>query len=127
MFSFVKNNTTNILSECYIASRIGVATDDYGNEVPRYSKPEKYMLNIMPATGELDIAMYGDRISSVYKTIVSKIKFLNKIKEGDIAYLHGVNPKGETSNTYGSNGNYIVNSVSIQNTVIAIHFKKLQE
>ena len=127
MYRLSRCNTTNFLSKCYIAKRIDTKIDDDGNEIPIYAKPEKYMFNIMPAGGELDIASYGERLSYIYKTLVEKKKYINKISEGDIAYLHGAEPKDETKDTYGSQGNYMVDRIALQNVGMMIYFEKLQE
>ena len=112
---------------CYIAPRISLEIDDYGNEIPTYGEPKRYEMNIMPAGGGLDIATYGERLSYIYKAIVDYDYYNGKINEGDIAYLHGATPENETSESYGMNGNYVVESVRKQNTVIAIYFERLQK
>lgn len=127
MFSLANKPTLNYIKKCYIASRMSTKLDDYGNEIPTYSKAKAYRFSIMPASGEWDIATYGDRVSYIYKAVVDKNIYANKIKEGDLAYLHGVTPDGETEDTYGSKANYVVNKVVYQNVVMQVHFEKLQK
>lgn len=127
MYNVKRQNIHDTKSVCYIGRRIGEEINDYGTEIPIYEKPIKYMFNIMPLSSDLDIAEYGEKISSMYKTILTKNLYIGKIKEGDIAYLNGANPEGENINTYGSNGNYIVRTVMPQNTVIVVYFERLQK
>lgn len=87
---------------------------------------EKYSFNIQNASGYLDVTEYGEEVSKMKKAIIS-MDYNGKFKEGDIAYLDGVTPDGETENTYGINGNYIIDSVRPQNLAIAIYFKKLNK
>ena len=112
---------------CYIASKHeNPDIDDYGNEINKYDKPIKYCFNIQPAGGESDMDLYGERVGKIYRAIV-QISYKNKIKEGDIAYIDGATPQGETPNTYGSNGNYVVDSIRPQNLVMAIYFEKINK
>lgn len=106
---------------CYIASKKSIDTDDYGNEINKYNKPIKYTFNIQPAGGDFDIALYGEKISKIYRAIVP-YSYKDKIKEGDIAYLDGSLP--EEQEPYGDNANYIVDSIRPQNLAMAIYFKK---
>ena len=50
-------------------------------------------------------------------------RYLNDIKEKDLAYLDGASPEGEE--VYGDNANYRVSSVRKQNKKIAIYFERL--
>lgn len=110
----------------YIAKLLKVETDDYGNDIKYYEEPKAYMLNIEPSKGSTDIAIYGETINKVYKAIVPFNKYKGKFHEGDIAYIDGANPRGEDKNTYGQNGNYVIDSVRPQNLAIAIYFKKIE-
>lgn len=109
---------------CYIASLNDVKEDEFGNEISYYSRPKFYNFNIQPASGTTDIALYGEKISKMYKCIVSLDTYNKKFKEGDVAYLEGLKPKNENTGTYGSGANYKVVSVRPQNTVILIYFEK---
>lgn len=113
--------------KCYIANLIKTEEDDNGNEVNYYSKPKSYEFNIQPANGNTDIALYGERISKMYKTAVSLLEYKNKFKEGDVAYLEGIKPTDEVQGIYGSGANYKIVSVRPQNTVILIYFEKIQK
>lgn len=110
---------------CYIASLIKTEEDDNGNDVNYYSKPEYYEFNVQPASGNTDIALYGEKISKMYKTVVSFPEYNNVFKEGDVAYLEGIIPENEVEGTYGRGANYKIVSVRPQNTVILIYFEKL--
>lgn len=110
---------------CYIASFKETVADYNGNEINYYYKPEFHMFNIQPASGSTDIALYGEKVSKMQKTIVSMKEYANVFKEGDKAYLEGTEPINETEDTYGSGANYKIISVRPQNTVILIYFEKI--
>ena len=114
---------------CYIANKKAeqVDYDEDGNEIKVYNKPEKYIFNIQPVNGYLDVTEYGEKVSKMQKAIIPYEKYLNKFKEGDIAYLDGITPQNETEGTYGMTGNYFISSVRNQNTVIAIYFEKIHK
>jgi hypothetical protein len=111
----------------YIASRIEPpTTDDYGNEIYTYNEPIKYNINVQPASGYTDIQEFGESIKKVFKAVVPyRLKY--KIKEGDIAYLDGATPIEEHEGTYGSTGNFVVDSVRPQNLATTIYFKKIEK
>lgn len=112
---------------CYIArKKDDPEIDDYGNEINNYYKPVMYRFNIQPAGGDFDLTLYGETVNKVYRAIVP-IKYKDEIKEGDIAYLDGVDPLQEEKGTYGSNGNYVVDSIRPQNIAMAIYFKKIDK
>lgn len=110
---------------CYIASFKETLIDDNGNEVNFYSKPEFYKFNIQPVSGSTDIALYGENVSKMQKTIISMKEYDGMFKEGDKAYLDGLEPTKEVEETYGINANYKIVSVRPQNTVILIYFEKI--
>lgn len=110
---------------CYIASLKETKMDKYGNEVNVYEKPNRYEFNVQPASGSTDVALYGERVSKMYKTIVPFFEFSGVFKEGDKAYLEGATPTLETEGTYGSDANYKIVSVRPQNTVIMLYFEKI--
>jgi hypothetical protein len=115
---------------CYISNLISTTVDEYGNEINEYSTPIKYKMNIQPTktnsnlSSSYELHMYGATIDKAYKALVS-YDFKDKVKEGDIAYLDGATPEGETVN--GENANYIVQSVRPQNLATAIYFSKLEK
>ena len=96
-------------------------TAEKGQEIAAYDKPNRYLFNVQPASGETDIIEYGERISKIFKAIVN-IRYKNKFNEGDIAYLDGVVP-----NDKNTNYNYKIVSVRNQNRRIAIYFERIQK
>lgn len=110
---------------CYIASFKETLQDCNGNEINYYEKPEPYAFNIQPASGDTDIALYGEKVSKMYKTVISMKEYGGLFKEGDKAYLEGLEPIGEVEQTYGIGANYKIVSVRPQNTVILIYFEKI--
>ena len=120
-----RNLFTNRNKRCYIASLLRTEEDENGNEINYYAKSKPYDFNIQPANGTTDIALYGERISKMYKAIISFSKFNGVFKEGDKAYLEGCKPINETPNTYGSGANYKIVSVRPQNLGIMIYFEKI--
>ena len=115
--------------QCYIALKKldEVTYDDYGNEINSYYKPKEYYFNIQPVNGYFDIIEYGEKVDKMYKAVIPFQKYNGVFHEGDIAYLEGVKPIGETAKTYGIGGNYVISSVRPQNLVIAIYFEKIQK
>lgn len=114
---------------CYIATRNEeqVEYDDYGNELNKYNKPEKFYFNIQPANGYLDIVTYGEKVEKMYRAIIPYEKYNGKFKEGDIVYLEGATPEGEVEATYGMNGNFKIYTVRPQNTMITMYFERIQK
>ena len=130
---FLKGGITLIINDifqncnkgCYIASLIKTEEDDNGNDINYFSKPKSYKFNIQPASGDTDIDLYGEKVSKMYKTIISLPEYNKKFKEGDRAYLEGIKPTNEVEGTYGSGANYKIVSVRPQNTAILIYFEKI--
>lgn len=121
----INNVFLNWKKGCYIASYKETIEDESGNEINYYLKPKFYEFNIQPASGNTDIALYGERVSKMYKTIVPFFEFNGVFKEGDKAYLENAKPTSETKETYGAEANYKVVSVRPQNTAITIYFEKI--
>lgn len=109
--------------QLYIATRISVETDDYGNDVCTYNKPESYMFNYQPANGQMEIELYGEKVTNMYKAVIPYSLYADKFKEGDVAYLLGVTPTREHEN--GDNANYVIKGVMPQNKVIILYFEKI--
>ena len=63
---------------CYIANFKETLQDDYGNEINYYYKPEFYRFNVQPAGGDTDVALYGEKVSKMYKTIISQLNTQNQ-------------------------------------------------
>lgn len=121
----INNVFSNWKKGCYIASLERTEADDNGNEINYYKKPKFYEFNIQPANGTTDIALYGEKVSKMYKVIIPFFKYEGIFKEGDKAYLENVIPKNEGENTYGIGANYKIVSVRPQNTAIAMYFEKI--
>lgn len=121
----INNIFLNWKKGCYIASYKETVEDDDGNEINYYLRPKFYEFNIQPVSGNTDIALYGERVSKMYKTIVPFFEFNGVFKEGDKAYLENAKPVSETNETYGAGANYKIVSVRPQNTVITIYFEKI--
>lgn len=121
---FKKSIFDNWNKEIYIAKKLRVELDDYGNEINIYDTPQKYVFNVQPLSGYNDITTYGEKVSKMYKAVIDS-KYLGQFSEGDVAYLEGKTPLSEPKNGY--NANYIIDSVRFQNLTIAIYFNKLQQ
>lgn len=109
--------------QLYIAKRLSVETNEYGNDVCIYDKPKSYMFNYQPANGEMEIGLYGEKVMNMYKAVIPYNIYADKFKEGDVAYLLGVSPIGEHGN--GDNANYVITGVMPQNKVIILYFEKI--
>ena len=108
----------------YIASYIETTQDENLNQVKVYGEPQKYYFNLQPVNQDSEIREFGELSSSMkVATITQKIKYLDKFKEFDVAYLDGVKPDNEENN--GDNANYRIYSVRNQNTIIKVYFIKL--
>ncbi|MCI8654500.1 MAG: hypothetical protein HFJ48_01290 [Clostridia bacterium] len=121
----INNIFENWNKDCYIASLIETVEDENGNEINYYSKPKFYTFNIQQASGKTDVALYGEKVSKMYKAVISLFEYKGVFKEGDKAYLEGVTPKSENIKTYGSSANYKIVSARPQNTVIVLYFEKI--
>ncbi len=121
----INNIFDNWKKGCYIASLDRTEEDDNGNEINYYLKPKFYEFNVQPANGSTDIALYGEKVSKMYKAIISLFKYNEVFKEGDKAYLENTTPNEEIEGTYGINANYKIVSVRPQNTAICIYFEKI--
>lgn len=106
----------------WIAKKIGT-DDSYGYEIPVYSKPEQYEMNVQPISSEADIQEFGENARQIQKAIIEYDKYLGEFKEFDVAYLDGVTPDGEQ--VHGENANYQLYPPRNQNKVIQIYFKRL--
>ena len=129
--SAVRPITANIFTRwnkpCYIAHQNPIPEEDeYGNEISSYLKPVKYFINVQQANGHLDVQEFGENISEIFKAVVP-YNLKTNIKGGDIAYLDGQTPDNEEEGTYGSTGNFIVDSVRPQNLATVIYFKRLSK
>ena len=110
---------------CFIARLKRTEVDDYGNEINYFHKPEFFEFNVQPTSSKFDIALFGEKVTKMYKALIPFDEFKNYFNEGDVAYLEETKPEKETKETYGHTANYKVVSVRPQNTAITIYFEKL--
>lgn len=116
----------NLNKKLYIATKNNVTYDDYNNEIIDYNKPF-YLgkFNYQPLTGnELQayLSAYGETKNKLIRLFLD-IKYINKFKEFDLAYLYNVEPKNEI--VYGENANYKVKTFAPQNTKIMVVFEEI--
>lgn len=78
--------------DIWIAKKIGSKEDDYGYEIPIYSKPQKYQMNVQPVNSSADIQEFGERAKQMQKAVIELKKYLGEFKEFDVAYLDGITP-----------------------------------
>ena len=83
----------------WIAEKIGTLENDYGTEIPIYNKPQKYMMNVQPLSGESDIAEFGEKANQIQRAVIEYKKYFGKFKEFDIAYLDGNIPDEKDGTT----------------------------
>ena len=126
MRTFSNSIYKNLDKKIYIAPKKGVEYDDYNNEIVIYEKPF-YLgkFNYQPLSGndlQAYISAYGETKNKLIRVFLD-IKYKNKIKEFDVAYLYGVSPMGEQIN--GNNANYYVRTRAEQNTVVMVIFEEI--
>lgn len=97
------------------------------NGILIYKKPICFVLrpnylSVQPASGYTSIVEYGKDITKVWHLIANSSRFSSVFKEGDLLYLDGANPQGESD--YGENANGIIDNVSSQNMAIRVVIKK---
>ena len=107
---------------------LSVRTEESNIENPTYGTPTAYVLQnnyltVQPASGYLDTLTYGERIHRYWNGVANYDVFNGIFNEGDLAYIDGATPTGETYN--GENANARVRSVLSQNKAIRIVFEKL--
>lgn len=110
----------------YIANKIGVEHDDYNNEIVIYDTPF-YLgrFNYQPLSGsdlQAYMSAYGETKNKLVRLFLD-VKYKDKLKEFDVAYLYDKEPIREKIN--GSNANYIVKTFSEQNTVVMVVFEEI--
>ena len=108
--------------EIYISSIIDNKPDKYGKKP--YGEPKKLYCCLNSAGGSSDIAMYGERIKKMYKTLLDYDKFNGVFRENDKVYLEGATPNGETIN--GANANYKIESIRPQLKKIVLYFERME-
>lgn len=97
----------------WIAKKIGSKEDDYGYEVPIYSKPKMYMMNVQPISSSADIQEFGERAKQMQKAVIEYKRYFGKFKEFDIAYLDGATPVQD-------GGEFVVNANDLDNGQVRI-------
>lgn len=109
----------------YIAKKIGIQEDDYGNTVTIYEKPQEYEMNVQPISSSPDIAEFGENSNLIQKAVIEYDKYFNEFKEFDIAYLDGATPAGEKIN--GEKANFRLYPPRNQNKCIVLYFERLTQ
>ena len=127
MFRPERDIYTNWNKDMYIASKIpNVEVDDYGNEIVKYEKPFYFgKVNYQPLTRkdlEAFIKEYGETSNNIVSCLID-YRQDGKIKNFDLAYLYGANPKGELAN--GENANYVVRAYKPQNTKMMVILEQI--
>ena len=124
MYNINRQPIHKVKRRIYIASKEDSVFDDYGNEIPKYSKPQKYMFNVQALTNSSEIREFGEIATALKRaTITEKTKYLGKFKEFDKVYIYN-NPSSAEVN-YGDNADYRVYLVREQNTAIVLYLLKL--
>lgn len=115
----------------FIAKRIKVENDEFGNEISYYETPKEYNFSYMPTSGQVDYQIYGELISNMFTSILP-MSFLGKIKTGDKAYLIDGEIQdidnlvyNDLKDEFCTHANYIVKLVQPQNIRIKIIFEKI--
>ena len=116
----------NLDKKIYISTKLGVEYDNFNNEIVEYGKPF-YLgkFNYQPLSGndlQAYISAYGETKNKLIRAFLD-VKYKNKIKEFDLAYLYNVNPNGEKIN--GIQANYYVRTCAEQNTVVMVVFEEI--
>lgn len=110
--------------DIYIAKKIGTEEDNYGNDYAIYDKPIKYNFNVQPVVSSTELNTYGFVGTQTMRAICPRDKYENVFHEGDVAYLDGVTPNGETRN--GQMANYVIKGNPLnQNLITVIYFEKI--
>ena len=118
----VNANPDNWAKKLYIASKVGVTVDDYGNEVAIYDTPQEYMFNYRAVKSTADLVEFGEKAKITQRMVIPRA-YEGVFKEFDVAYLYGASPDEENKN--GDNANYVLLPPRIGNSVIIIYMQKL--
>lgn len=120
----------------FIAKKIGVEKDDYGNENPYFKlPPEEYHFSYMPTASQVDYQIYGTQINNMFTSILP-MSFLGKIRTGDVAYMIDgdiqnieelVSIDKRNKDKYCTNANYRVKIAQPQNARMKIIFEKIKQ
>lgn len=111
---------------CYIRKKDeNIELDEYGNEIPKYSKPKKYIFNYQPVTSDADRANlkpYGVTMEGTVRALIDT-KYLGELSRYDLAYLYDASPEKEEYD--GQYANYRVVTAIPQNMKILVYFERL--
>lgn len=117
--------------DLYIAKKLGIEEDEYGNEIPYYDKPIHYNFSYMPVSAQVDYQIYGALIEQMYSSILP-LNMLGLFKSGDIAYMVNEDIQDVESlvlqdldDKYCKHANYRVKIVQKQNFRIKVLFEKI--
>ena len=115
----------------FIAKRIKVERDEYGNEISYYETPKEYNFSYMHTSGQVDYQIYGELIKNMFTSILP-MSFLGIIKTGDKAYLIDGEIQdidnlvyNDLNNEFCTHANYIVKLVQPQNIRLKVIFEKI--
>lgn len=108
--------------KCFIAKKIGVDVDDYGNEITIYDEPEEFMFNYRAISSNAELVEFGEK-AGITQRMVIPISYKGMFNEFDVAYLYDANPCDETNN--GDNANYVLLPPRNGNSVIIIYLQKI--
>lgn len=117
---------TNLNKKIYIASKKSVTRDKYNNEIINYDIPFSLgSFNYQPLQGEdlqAYMSVFGETKNKLVRVFLD-IRYKNKLKEFDLAYLYGLTSANEEIN--GENANYVVRTCAEQNTKIMVVFEEI--
>lgn len=106
----------------WIASFVKNERDEEGNLISVFKTPFYLHGSLNSLSGETEMQVYGEKINRMCKTVLP-YRYINDIKEKDVAYLYGVTPDEEI--LPGDNANYRVTTVRPQNIKVIVYFEKL--
>lgn len=111
----MKKNRQNV----YIAPRFKQHNDKGTYD---FEEPFLFRENLSPVNSESEVKEYGERHYNMYKSIVSRNKWENKINAEDRAYIDRT-PDGEK--VYGAKADYRVESVRKTLNTLTVYFEKI--
>lgn len=106
----------------YIAKKLDLGNDDYGNQVEKFDTPVEYEFNVQPISSSTDLMEFGIKASTIQRAVIP-MSYKGVFKEGDRAYLDDITPTGETKS--GDKANYKLYPPRNQNKVIIIYFERI--
>ena len=82
MFDLFDSYTLDYKTKCYIASKLSVEEDEYGNQIETYAQPKAYMFNIQPVTAESEIQAFGELAPKMKRALVSATRLQTERNTG---------------------------------------------